>query len=175
MFSIFAVLKPKEWFRRPPGIARRTICQDAIRIGSCKNYIEDDVIEGVRLDTPCEIMRPEVLGRLIRYGIIENFSELKRHRCYETWHSYRPRITSPVSGRKYIRNRMLPKSLKKTLMRCYSFENNSTVYWFIDDNITATGVSGEALYRYFPPGSHSVKCLDSGAKMSSVFFENREM
>ena len=168
MFMIFNELGKQSWFKKPKGITRRKICQDSIKIGKCKEQIEDYVIDGVKIDTPCQAMRAEVLSYLIYNKKIKSFSELTTHRCYKEWKSYKPLITNPIHNKTYVHNRMLPSQLKKTMLRCYSFEDNQTIYWLIDNNEPIIGKSSLPLYQYLSPKKHTISCLDEGAKMQTI-------
>ncbi len=168
MFKIFKELGKQSWFPEPKGIIKKKVCQDSIQIGSCKEHVKDSLIEGVKPHTPCEAMRAEVLSYLIKNQTIEHFSDLSSHTCYKTWKSYKPLITNPVHDKTYTHNRMLPKELKKTMLQCYSFEENQTIYWLIDNEEPIVGVSSQPFYHYLSPTKHNISCLDEGAKMQSI-------
>lgn len=173
--SIFKLLQSKEWFEKPKGIITKRICQDAIQIGECKSYVEDEVIQGIDTIVPCTLLRAEVLAKMIDQRIISSMDELNTHECYETWKSYKPLISNPVDKQKYTQNRLLPQHLKKMALQCYSFENNNTIHWLIDDEQPLVSKSGNTHYRYFTPGTHHIRCLDQGAKMRSVEVEMEEL
>ncbi|MBU1666885.1 penicillin-binding protein 1C [bacterium] len=178
LFKIFKLLEEKKrqtWFKKPQGISTQTICQDAIQINACKAPIKDQLIKEVKLKTPCSAMRAEVLSYLLKNQKIEHFKSLKSHRCYEEWKSYKPLITSPVHNKSYAHNRLLPNELKKTMLECYSFEENSTIYWLIDNEEPIVGESSVPLYRYLTPEKHSISCLDEGAKMQSISIISEEL
>jgi hypothetical protein len=113
-------------------------------------------------------MRAEVLSYLKKQAIIASISELKNHKCYQEWQAYKPLITSPIHTKTYTHNRLLPKELKKSKLECYSFEENATVYWLIDNDAPIVSQSGKALYHYLTPQKHNISCLDEGAKMRSI-------
>jgi len=175
MFSIFRALASSGIPEAPAGITKRRICQDAIQIGKCERYIEDDTIDGVSLHTPCTILRPEIMTKMLESGRIKSFSDLAVHRCYGEWSSYKPRIGSPVKGKEYVMNRYLPPSLKKIGLKCHSFDDNGTIYWMVDDNGSFRVLSGETLYMHFSPGGHTVRCLDRSSRMDSATFFVREL
>jgi penicillin-binding protein 1C len=168
MFKIFKTLRKQSWFKEPKGIVKKRICQDSIQIGSCKEEIEDSLIAGVKTKTPCQAMRAEVLSYLIANQKIEHFSDLSTHKCYQEWRSYKPLITNPIHDKTYTHNRMLPKELKKTMLQCYSFEENQTIYWLIDSEEPIVSESSTPLYHYLSPKKHKISCLDEGAKMQTI-------
>ncbi|MEA1952976.1 MAG: penicillin-binding protein 1C [Campylobacterota bacterium] len=175
LHAIFKLLQPKEGFVKPKGIVSKRICQDAIQIGACKSSVEDEVIQGVNSKVPCKLLRAEVLVKMIDHHTISSMEALKQHVCYQTWKSYKPLISNPINRQKYTQNRLLPQYLKKMSLQCYSFENNTTVHWLIDDEKPFIGKSGEKHYRYFTPGMHQIRCLDQGAKMQSIKIEVEEL
>ena len=168
MFKVFKKLGQQSWFDQPKGISKKIICQDSIELKGCKKSIEDTTITEVKEKVPCQIMRAEVLSYLIQNGKIKNFKELKTHHCYKEWKSYKPLITNPLHKKKYIHNQLLPNELKKTMLKCYSFEENSTIYWLIDNNEPIIGESSVPLYTYLSPTKHKISCLDEGAKIQSI-------
>ena len=168
LFKIFKELGLQSWFSQPKGIAKRRICQDSIKIGKCKESIEDKIIEGIKIETPCKAMRAEVLSYLLQSKKIERFSTLSTHHCYKEWKSYKPLITNPVHHKTYAYNRMLPQEFKKTMMQCYSFEENTSIYWLVDNNEPIIGESSVPFYTYLTPQKHTISCLDEGAKMQSI-------
>lgn len=168
MFTIFKRLGKQHWFTQPKGIVKKTICQDSIQIGVCQKYIEDYLIEHVIPKEPCQAMRAEVLSYLLQNRKIESFAKLSTHRCYKEWKSYRPLISNPIHNRKYAHNQMLPSEYKKTMMQCYSFEENQTIYWLIDKEEPIIGTSSVPFYKYLTPQKHTISCLDEGTKMQSV-------
>jgi len=175
LFEIFGVLGHQSWFEKPKNIIQKPICQDAIKIGECKDMVTDTIIKGVKLKTPCEAMRAEVLSYLIKNKTIESIKTLSTHRCYKEWSSYKPLITSPTNNKTYIFNKFLPPELKKTALQCYSFEANQTIYWLIDNNPPIISKSGQKIYRYLSPTRHSISCLDEGAKIRSISIVNEEL
>ncbi len=175
LHSIFKLLQPKEWFEKPQGIITKRICQDAIQIGECKSAVNDEVIQGVQTTVPCTLLRAEVLAKMIDQHTIASMSELSTHECYKIWKSYKPLISNPIDKQKYTQNRLLPQHLKKMALQCYSFENNNTIHWLIDDELPWVSKSGERHYRYFTPGTHQIRCLDQGAKMRSIEVEMEEL
>jgi penicillin-binding protein 1C len=168
MFKIFKELGKQSWFQKPKGISLKPLCQDSIQIGRCKERITDHVIDGVKSKTPCQAMRAEVLSYLIEKRKIESFSSLSSHPCYQEWKNYKPLITNPIHEKIYVHNRMLPKELKKTMLECYSFEENQTIYWLIDKEEPIVGKSALPLYRYLSPKRHTISCLDEGAKIQTI-------
>ena len=175
LFQIFKLLGKQSWFKRPDGIKRGVICQDGIKLGKCKEKIEDDIIEGVKLKRPCSIMRAEILSYLIKNGTIKSIDSLSKHRCYREWKDYKPLITNPIHNRTYTYNRLLPKELKKMALQCYSFEANSTIYWLVDNNPPIVSKSGEKIYLYLTPQQHTISCLDEGAKIRTISIVNKEI
>ena len=120
-------------------------------------------------------MRAEVLSYLQKQGVIDSIAELKSHPCYNEWKSYKPLITSPIHDKTYTYNRLLPNEFKKTKLECYSFEENQTVYWLIDNSEPIVSISGKAIYRYLEPKRHTVRCLDEGAKVRSIAIFTEEL
>ena len=175
LFKIFQLLKEDSWFNKPKGVEKRIICQDAIEINRCRELIEDTVIKDVKIESSCQSMRAEVLAYLFKHQIIKNIKELSKHKCYKRWRNYKPLISNPIHDKTYIHNRMLPNELKKTMLQCYSFEQNSTIYWLIDNNEPIVSKSGESIYRYLSPKKHNISCLDEGAKIKSIAIINEEL
>lgn len=174
LFEIFHHLKRGDWFKQPPKVVRKTICQDAIQLGACQEKKEDFVIQNVTLNQRCENMRAEVLSYLQKQGSIDSIATLKKHKCYKEWQSYKPLITSPIHNQTYTHNQLLPKEYKKTKLECYSFEQNSTIYWLIDHQPAIKALSGKAIYRYLSPTTHTIRCLDEGAKLQEITIMNKE-
>ena len=168
LFKIFKLLGKQSWFRQPKGVIKQRICQDSIKLGECQESIEDYTIEGVTPQTPCQAMRAEVLSYLLQNQKIKSFSSLAKHPCYKEWKSYKPLITNPIHEKHYAHNKMLPQTFKKTMMQCYSFEENTTIYWLIDEDEPIVGTSSLPFYKYLTPQKHTISCLDEGAKKQSV-------
>jgi penicillin-binding protein 1C len=170
LLHIFSMLKPKDnlWFEKPKNLMTQHICQDAIQIGKCQNSIDDTLIKGVKVQMPCEVLRAEVLAKVLVDKGIKDFHALKTQPCYEKWKNYKPLITHPINKQHYIQNKALPQSFKKTPLQCYAFENNSTIYWLIDNEEPLKSLSGKKTYYYLSEGKHQISCLDQGAKMSKV-------
>jgi len=175
MFKIFKELPNGKWFNRPNKVTKKRICQDSIKIGKCKRYIEDEIIKDIEIKNSCSAMRAEVLSYLLEQQRIKSIKELRNHRCYQEWKSYKPLITNPIHEKTYIHNRLLPNEMKKTMLQCYSFEDNSTIYWLIDNNPPIIGKSGEKIYEYLPPQKHNISCLDEGAKIRTIETFNKEL
>ena len=178
LFKVFKLLEQKKrqtWFQKPQGITTQSICQDAIQINTCKEPIKDQLIEAVKRETPCSAMRAEVLSYLLKNNKITNFKSLESHRCYAEWKNYKPLITNPIHNKRYAHNRLLPNELKKSMLECYSFEENSTIYWLIDNEAPIVGKSSVPLYRYLSPKKHNISCLDEGAKMQSITIVSEEL
>jgi penicillin-binding protein 1C len=168
VLDIFAYLNQKEkltWFEKPKKIITRKHCVDAIQSNNCQTYREDQLIKGITPAPPCRLIRPETLAYLIRSGEISSLDTLKNNPCYPIWKNYDPIITAPADKITITQNQSLPKAFKKIKLNCYSFENNQSIYWFIDQKNPISGKSGEALYRYLEPGRHSIGCLDRAAKL----------
>jgi penicillin-binding protein 1C len=175
MFKIFKELKKASWFSKPKGIINKRICQDAIQINKCKKSIQDELIEDIILQNSCSSMRAEVLSYLLKQQTIRSIKELSKHKCYQEWKEYKPLITNPVHNKTYIHNKLLPNEMKKTMLNCYSFEQNSTIYWLIDNNTPIIGISGIPIYQYLSPKKHEISCLDEGAKLKSIVIFNEEL
>ena len=175
LFKIFKELGSQSWFKRPKGIVKKEICQDAIVIGECKKRVSDLVIKDTKLKTPCSAMHAEVLSYLISNKTIDSFAQLSSHHCYNEWREYKPLITNPIHNKVYIHNKLLPNELKKTALQCYSFEANSTIYWLIDKESPIISLSGKKIYRYLSPKKHTISCLDEGAKIQSITIHNEEL
>ena len=175
MFKIFKELKRGSWFSKPKGIINKRICQDAIEINKCKNTIQDELIENVKPQNSCSSMRAEVLSYLLKQQTISSIKELSKHKCYQEWKNYKPLITNPIHNKTYIHNKLLPNEMKKTMLNCYSFEQNSTIYWLIDNQTPIIGTSGTPIYKYLSPKKHQISCLDEGAKVKSIVIFNEEL
>ena len=168
LFQIFNILGKQPWFKKPKSIVKKSTCQDAIQLERCKQKVEDQVIENVTLKNECHSMRAEVLSYLQKQGKLHSIDELKTHKCYKEWRSYKPLITSPVDNKTYTHNHLLPQEMKKTKLECFSFEKNSKIYWLIDNNKPLIGTSGKAIYYYLSPKKHQISCLDEGSKIRSI-------
>jgi penicillin-binding protein 1C len=175
LFKIFNILGKQPWFSKPKGIITKNICQDAIQLGTCQQKVKDEVIENIEIKEQCHSMRAEVLSYLQKQGSIASIEELKNHTCYQEWKSYKPLITSPVHEKTYSYNALLPQEFKKTKLECYSFEQNSTIYWLIDKQEPVQGISGQSIYKYLSPTVHNISCIDEGAKVSKVSIFNKEL
>ena len=175
LFKIFKILGKQTWFQKPKGITSKNICQDAIQIGACQEQVQDQIIESVKPKLACKILRAEVLAYLQKQGSIKSISTLKEHDCYIKWKAYKPLITSPTHNKTYSFNALLPQALKKTKLECFSFEDNSTVYWLIDNKQPIVSSSGEALYQYLSPTVHDISCVDEGAKVRKIRIFNEEL
>jgi len=168
LLEIFNILDDKEWFKKPKNIINQKICQDIIEVGECRFYIEDEVIKDVNLSTPCSFLRAEVLAKMMKNGIIKSINNLSSHRCYKKWKSYKPLITSPIDKSRYIHNKSLPNKIKKVKFECYSFENNRTIYWLIDNKKIIKSISSKPIYLYLQEGKHNISCLDQGSKIKTI-------
>jgi penicillin-binding protein 1C len=168
LFKIFKLLGEQSWYQKPKNIIRQKICQDAIELNGCKKRVQDDVIKGIKLKTPCSAMRGEVLSYLIENQTIDSIAQLSKHHCYHRWREYKPLITNPIHNKVYTHNILLPDELKKTMLQCYSFDSNSTIYWLIDRDPPIVSKSGERIYLYLSPQKHTISCLDEGAKIQSI-------
>jgi len=175
LLQIFQDLGAKEWFTKPQGIQTQSICQDAILLGDCQKHIQDEVIVGVTPHTPCLALRAEILTYLIDQQTIHSIRDLQTHRCYAQWQSYPPLITNPIHNQTYIHNRQLPQSLNKTMLQCYAFETNSTIYWLIDQHPPILSQSGRKIYRYLSAGQHTLSCIDEGAKRQNITINIKEI
>jgi len=175
LFKIFSILGKQPWFSKPKGIIKKEICQDAIQIGECKQKIRDQIIEGIELKSECKTMRAEVLSYLKKHGVINSILELKKHKCYKEWKNYKPLISSPINAQTYTYNKLLPRELKKTKLECYSFEENSTIYWLIDNKAPIISESAKPIYHYLSPKKHTISCLDEGAKLKEIHIITQEL
>ncbi|HHS92244.1 MAG TPA: hypothetical protein ENK82_02775, partial [Campylobacterales bacterium] len=168
MFEIFSLLGKQRWFKKPKRVVTKTICQDAIQLGSCQHYVKDNVIRGVKTKQSCQILRAEVLSYLQQQGTLSSINALKSHPCYEKWTQYKPLITSPTHNTTYTYNQFLPQEMKKSKLECFSFNENPKIYWLINNETPIIWKSGEPLYHYLAPGQHSISCLDEGAKVRKI-------
>ena len=175
LFKIFNILGKQPWFSKPKGIVQKEICQDAIQLGACKQKVKDQLIENIKLKSECKTMRAEVLSYLKKQGLINSILELKEHKCYKEWKSYKPLISSPINAQTYTYNKLLPSVLKKTKLECYSFEENSTIYWLIDNEPPIVSESGKPIYYYLTPQKHTISCLDEGAKIKNIEMSINEL
>jgi len=175
LFKIFNILGKQNWFQEPQGISTKNICQDAIQLGACKEMVKDEVITKVLPKDECKSMRAEVLSYLQKQGLLESIETFKKHKCYKKWKSYKPLITSPVHNKTYTYNQLLPNEFKKTKLECYSFEQNSTIYWLIDNQSPIVSYSGKTIYKYLSPTAHDISCIDEGAKLRKIKIFNQEL
>lgn len=175
LFKIFKILGKQVWFQKPKGIVKRSICQDAIQLGTCKQKVQDNVIENISVKDKCKSMRAEVLSYLQKQGTISSINELKNHSCYQEWKSYKPLISSPIHNKTYTYNGLLPEELKKTKLECYSFEQNTSIYWLIDNQTPIMSYSGKIIYKYLSPTIHNISCIDEGSKVRKIQIFNQEL
>jgi penicillin-binding protein 1C len=169
LFDIFSVLKDSKWFKKPTKVIKKKICVDAIKVGECINMLNDDVIEGVTIKTPCKILRVQTLSTLLKSNTkIDGLDKLKNHRCYNKWKEYKPVILSPINREKITQNATLPKELKEIKLECLTLENNKTILWFIDNEPPIKAISGVPIFKYLDVGRHKIDCLDAGSKMKSI-------
>ena len=175
MEEVFEGLEKDGWFKRPKNIIKKRVCVDAIVINRCKIEKEDFIIKGTLLHTPCEVLTPNVLLRLIKQKRIKSINDLKGNLCFSSWKSYKPVIEGLSNNKTYIKNRLLPKELKKIALRCYSFDENSTIFWLINDKEPIKWVSGKALFIYLPPDEYTIRCIDMQSREAKVEFKLEEM
>jgi len=163
LLDIFKLLEPKGWFKKVNGITKRSICTDAIVIGECKERVIDDIIDGVKRETPCNMIRA-----IENNPTDKSIKELKIHRCYKEWRGYPPQITTLSNNQKIIQNSMLPNYLKEIKLECKSFESDNRVLWSIDNKEIISGYSATPIYKNFNIGIHKLKCIDWGGKAKSI-------
>jgi membrane carboxypeptidase/penicillin-binding protein PbpC len=168
MLNIFENLEDSGWFKKPKRVVKKRVCLEPIVVKNCRKWLLDWTIEGVFLHTPCTILTPQLLHRFIRRGEIESLNDLKTHRCFEVWRDFKPVIEGVSTGKTYIKNRLLPKELKKIGLKCYSFEANQTIFWVINNQKPLKALSGESTYIYLPPDSYEIRCIDMGSKEDRV-------
>lgn len=169
--NIMNALHPQGWYMKPEGIIEDVICQDALQVGSCQNRIKDQLISGILPHTPCKLFRSEILTKLMKDKVISSIADLSSHECYNIWRDYKPHLKSPIDQKKYTQNGLLPEEYRKILLQCYSFKEDNKIHFFIDDENPIVKTSGEKHYRYFTPGSHTVKCLDQSSQISEASIE----
>ncbi len=170
VLDIFEHLNQKSklsWFKKPANIITKMRCVDAIMQKECKRYTKDSLIKGITPSPPCQLIRAETFAYLIKKHLITSINDLKDDKCYKVWKDYNPLITSPANGAKIIQNQLLPKTLNKLKFNCYSFEQNQTIYWFIDDKKKITSTSAKPIFIYLPEGNHQINCLDMASKIST--------
>ena len=170
VLDIFEHLNQKSkltWFKKPAKIITKKRCVDAIKQKNCKTYIEDMLIKGVTPSPPCELIRAETFAYLIKNKDITSMADLKDDHCYNVWKDYNPLITTPADHAKITQNSLLPDNLNELKFNCYSFEENQTIYWFIDDKKQIRTTSGKPLFIYLPEGNHQISCLDMASKIST--------
>jgi len=176
-FDIFWYLNKKDklsWFKKPKNVIKKEICTDAIEIKECRGKREDFVIKGVKRKFPCEILRPETLVYLLKSKRIKRVDDLKNHPCYQRYKNYKPLITSPQNGSSLVQNRDLPAFFKKTKLQCFSFDENQTIFWLIDNHPPKRAKSGEIYFEYLPTGYHQIGCLDAKADLTVHKIELKE-
>ena len=169
MFDIFEYLNKKEkleWFKKPKNVIKKEICADAIEIKECREKRDDWVIKGVEQNFPCEILRPETIVYLLKAKRIDSLEDLKNLSCYQKYKNYKPFIAFPQNGSILTQNRDLPLSFKKIKLQCYSFDNNKTIFWLIDNHPPKKAQSGKIYFKYLPQGSHKIGCLDTKSNLT---------
>ena len=169
--NIMSILPSQGWFKKPEGIMQESICQDALKVGECQNFINDQLIEGVPPTVPCQLLRSEILTKLMNDKVIDSIIDLASHECYNTWTHYDPHLKSPIDQKRYTQNALLPEVYRKIPLECYTFKEESKIHFFIDDETPIEKTSGEKFYRHFTPGKHTIKCLDAGSQMSEASIE----
>ena len=170
LFEVFSFLSRYEkpsWFKKPHNVLKREICTDAIKFGKCRTLEEDYVIKNVTLKRPCKLLRAEVLAYLSEKKVLIQ-EDMMKHKCYNIWLSYPPLINSIYNKQVIIRNLQNKLNLPQIMLKCYSFKENQTITWLIDNDIPIKGKSQEEVFYKLDNGKHRIACLDEASLMSEV-------
>ncbi len=176
LFDIYDYLAKQytiSWFAQPEGVVLKDICSDAIKLGRCKNLQEDYTIQGVSLKRPCELLRAEVLAYLSDKKTLSEDSMIV-HPCYEQWNDYPPLISSIYDKQVIIKPHNEHANKQKIMIKCYTFKQNKTITWLIDDKQPLKGQSSQEHFIDLAAGEHKISCIDSHALMSEVTLDIKE-
>lgn len=170
VFDIFRYLSQNNqfaWFQQPRGLTQTEICTDPIILdGGCRTMEMDWIIDGVDRIRPCKLLRAEVLAHLMESGLINTMDDLKFHPCYEQLVANAPKIVSPYDKEILTLDRYRDDVFQKIQLKCFSFQPDPTVYWFIDREKPLLSRSGDDLFVNLNPGNHQIACMDSSAKIN---------
>ena len=173
VFSFLSHYKKTSWFKKPHNVLKREICTDAIKFGKCKTFEEDYVIKNVTLKRPCKLLRAEVLAYLSEKKVLIQ-EDMIKHKCYNIWLSYPPLISSIYNKQVIIRDLQNKLNLTQIMLKCYSFKENQTITWLIDNDIPIKGKSQEEIFYKLDNGKHRIACLDEASLMSEVSITIKE-
>ncbi|MEA3522968.1 MAG: penicillin-binding protein 1C, partial [Campylobacterota bacterium] len=171
VFEIFRELNTREtmhWMQKPQKVKQKQLCVDALELATCKKRDLDYLIDDVVLQRPCELLRAEVLSFMMDEKMIDSSKTLLKHRCYPKWSQYRPILVSPYDGAQYIFDTQGDKNATKIMLKCYTFKEEQSLYWVIDDTNMFEGKSAQESYISLEKGKHLIGCLDS----ASAFTQN---
>lgn len=170
VFDIFRYLEHRHvftWFHPPGGLKRTEICTDPVfRTSGCRSYEMDWVIENTTPRSPCTFLRAEVIAYLMESGRLENMDALRFHPCYTQFTDNKPRIVAPNDQATLTLDRRQPKVFQKIRIKCYSFQTDPEIHWFIDQKRPLASRSGQEHFIALLPGPHHIVCLDSNANSS---------
>ena len=169
VFEIFRYLNEREamhWLAQPQKVKQKEVCIDALQLGTCKSSQLDYVIDGVVLQRLCEHLRAEIFAFMLDERIISSSKELSSHRCYPQWSAYKPLLVSPYNGAEFTFDTQGDENSTKLMLKCYTFKENQTVYWVVDDQNMFEGKSAENFYISLTKGVHHIGCLDSASSFT---------
>jgi len=168
VFDIFRglnELKQMHWLQQPNNVLQKEVCADALRVGECQNTQLDFVIKDTVLKRPCELLRAEVLAFMMDEKMITSSKDLSLHECYSQWNEYKPMLVSPYDGAEFTFEAGDTKDTSRLMLKCYTFKQNQTIYWLIDEQEIFEGQSAQEIYVPFSKGEHSISCLDSASSL----------
>ena len=171
VFEIFRELNARQqmhWIEKPEKVKKKEVCVDALKLDTCKKKKFDYLIDGVTLRRPCELLRAEALSFMIDEKMIDSSKALRSHSCYAKWSAYKPMLASPYDGAEYIFDTQNDTNSTKIMLKCYTFTEDQTLYWVIDDRDMFEGKSAGESYISLEKGKHNIGCLDS----ASAFTQN---
>lgn len=166
VFEIFNHLATKQklkWFEKPK-IRERLICIDPfVRVNAkeCKEKSIDYFITEVRDD--CKSLSVQKINFLANKGYFDSISN-----CFDDLKTKKPLITSPIDREVITLSKLIPKEFQKIELKCYSYQKEPNVYFFINNKFYKESISGEAIFKAYNRGSYEIGCLDMNSNYTSM-------
>ncbi len=163
VFEMFRFLDKKDqlgWIKKPKNVLKKEICIDALIGDSCKQIDEDFIIKGVGRNTTCKKLRGEVLAFLIENNHIKSLKDLSQNSCINEWREFKPVFVSP-----YDKADIFIDNKRKILLKCYSFGDDDTIYFKIDNQELLKARSGDEVFVEIDKGYHELSCIDAESKV----------
>ena len=179
IFELLYQGRPRvKWFARPVGIGSRRVCAlTGLPAGPhCTHSRMADYIPALDRQPRCRVCRrvrrgsvarsepqwPASVAAWLRANGRETFSSIRE--------STRPRILSPADGQQFILLADRPASQQRVPLRAAVGGGAETVFWFLDDELLASGAPDQPVHWELAAGSHTLRCVDSRGRWSSVRF-----